>query len=213
METLKILVVEHAALIRGAFVALIDGEQDFRVVAAAKNGSDAVQAVHEHKPDIAVIDIDLPDMDGITVAAQLDRELSSCRSIILTSQPRTGIMHRILDSPVSGYLLKDAPPEQLASTIRNVATGLAVIDMKLTATAWERVPNPLSKRELEVLRLAAGGSEPSEIAAALHLSVGTVRNYLTVVVSKLNARNRIDAVKNAMDIGLLPLPPLGCRLQ
>jgi two-component system response regulator DesR len=191
-------------MVRGALVALIELEPDLKVVAAVKSGNDIVRAAREHKPDVAVIDIDLPDLDGLTAAGRLNKELPACRTVILTNLTGAGMVRRALAARVSGYLLKDAPPEQLAVTIRDVAAGRGVIDMELATSAWEDAPNPLSRREHEVLRLAAEGSEPAEIAAALHLSVGTVRNYLTIIVSKLNARNRVDAIKNAMDAGLLP---------
>jgi two-component system, NarL family, response regulator DesR len=204
MLTLKILLAEDVAMVRGALTALIELEPDLKVVAAIENGADIVPAALACQPDIAVIDIDLPGQDGLSAAAQLYEKLPSCRTLILTNLSRAGTLRRALAAHVSGYILKDAPPERLASAIRNVAAGRRVIDPQLALSTWEGTQNPLSAREHDVLRLAADGSEPEEIAAALHLSVGTVRNYLTAIVTKLSARNRIDAIKTAYDAGWLP---------
>jgi two-component system, NarL family, response regulator DesR len=204
MLTLKILLAEDVAMVRGALAALIELEPDLKVVAAVENGADIVPTALACQPDIAVIDIDLPGLDGLSAAAQLYEELPACRTLILTNLGRAGTLRRALAAHVSGYMLKEAPPEQLASAIRNVAAGRRVIDPQLALSTWEGIQNPLSAREHDVLRLAADGSEPEEIAAALHLSVGTVRNYLTAIVTKLHARNRVDAIKTAYEAGWLP---------
>ncbi len=204
MLTLNILLAEDVAMVRGALVALIELEPDLKVVAAVERGDDIVPSALAHQPDIAIIDIDLPGMDGITAAEQLHEQLPSCRTLILTNLGRAGTLRRALDAHVCGYMLKDAPPEQLATAIRSVAAGRRVIDPQLAMSTWEGGQNPLSPREHEVLRRAAEGAEPAEIAAAMHLSVGTVRNYLTTIVTKLNARNRVDAIKTAYDAGWLP---------
>jgi two-component system, NarL family, response regulator DesR len=204
MLELKILLAEDVAMVRGALVALIELEPDLNVVAAIENGSDIVPTALACQPDIAIIDIDLPGLDGLSAAALLHEKLPACRTLILTNLGRAGTLRRALAAHVSGYLLKDAPPEQLATAIRDVAAGRRVIDPQLALSTWEGDQNPLSEREHEVLRLAADGSEPEEIAAALHLSVGTVRNYLTAIVVKLHARNRVDAIKTAYDAGWLP---------
>lgn len=204
MLELKILLAEDVAMVRGALVALIELEPDLKVVAAIENGTDIVPTALACQPDIAIIDIDLPGLDGLSAAAQLYEKLPACRTLILTNLSRAGTLRRALAAHVSGYMLKDAPPEQLATAIRNVAAGRRVIDPQLALSTWEGDQNPLSEREHEVLRLAADGSEPEEIAAALHLSVGTVRNYLTAIVVKLHARNRVDAIKTAYDAGWLP---------
>ena len=201
---LKILLAEDVAMVRGALVALIELEPDLKVVAAIENGADIVPTALACQPDIAVIDIDLPGLDGLSAAAQLHEKLPSCRTLILTNLGRAGTLRRALAAHVSGYMLKDAPPDQLAKAIRNVAAGHRVIDPQLALSTWEGSQNPLSAREHDVLRLAAEGSEPEEIAATLYLSVGTVRNYLTVIVTKLHARNRVDAIKIAYDAGWLP---------
>jgi two-component system, NarL family, response regulator DesR len=202
--TLRILLAEDVAMVRGALVALIELEPDLKVVAAIENGEDIVPTALECQPDIAIIDIDLPGLDGLSAAAQLHDKMPSCRTLILTNLGRAGTLRRALAAHVSGYMLKDAPPEHLATAIRNIAAGRRVIDPQLAMSTWDGGQNPLSAREHEVLRLAADGAEPAEIASALHLSIGTVRNYLTTIVTKLNARNRVDAIKSAYDAGWLP---------
>jgi two-component system, NarL family, response regulator DesR len=201
---LRILLAEDVAMVRGALVALIELEPDMKVIAALERGDDIVPQALAHRPNVAIIDIDLPGVDGLTAAAQLHAVLPSCPTLILTNLGRAGNLRRALAAHVSGYLLKDAPPEQLAQAIRNVAAGRRVIDPYLAVSTWEAGDNPLSVREHEVLRIAAGGAEPAEIAAVMHLSVGTVRNYLTNIVTKMNARNRVDAVRAARDAGWLP---------
>jgi two-component system response regulator DesR len=191
-------------MVRGALVALIELEPDLKVVAAIESGSDIVPTALACHPDISVIDIDLPGLDGLSAAAQLHEALPACRTLILTNLGRAGTVRRALAARVSGYLLKDSPPEELASAIRNVAAGRRVIDPQLALAAWDGGQNPLSAREQEVLKLTAAGADAAEIATTLHLSVGTVRNYLTTIVTKLNARTRVDAVKTAYEAGWLP---------
>ncbi len=203
MQTLKILLAEKVTLVRGALVALIELEPDLRVVAAVRRSEEIAHAAQEHKPDVAVIDIDLPEAGGLSAATQLYEVLPSCRTLILTNLGQVGMLRRALAAHVCGYMVKDARPEQLATAIRDIAAGRYVIDAEFSLTAGNREVNPLSRREHEVLRLAAKGSEPAEIAEALHLSVGTVRNYLTTIVTKLQARNRIDAIRTAVNSGWL----------
>lgn len=191
-------------MVRGALVALIELEPDLKVVADIERGNDIVPTALVHQPDIAIIDIDLPGLDGLSAAQQLHHALPACRTLILTNLGRSGTLRRALDAHVCGYMLKDAPPEQLAKAIRDIADGRRVIDPQLALSTWSGGENPLSPREHEVLRRAAEGAEPAEIAAAMHLSVGTVRNYLTTIITKLNARNRVDAIKTAYDAGWLP---------
>ncbi|MEO3772675.1 response regulator transcription factor [Micromonospora sp. B9E7] len=201
---LRILLAEDVAMVRGALVALIELERDLRVVAAVDNGTDIVSTALDCRPDVAVLDVDLPGLDGLSAAAQLRTELPCCRTLILTNLGRSGTVSRALTAQVSGFLLKDSPPEDLANAIRAIALGRRVIDPQLALSAWDCGQNPLSTREHEVLRMTARGADPVEIAANLHLSVGTVRNYLTTVVTKLHARNRVEAVKMAYDSGWLP---------
>ncbi len=204
MLSLRILLAEDVAMVRGALVALIELEPDMKVVATVERGDDIIPEALAHAPDVAIIDIDLPGLDGLTAASQLHDRLPRCRALILTNLSRKGNLRRALAAHVSGYLLKDAPPEELAKAIRNVVAGHRVIDPQLAVSTWESGENPLSMREHEVLRVAATGAQPAEIAASLHLSVGTVRNYLTTIVTKLNARNRVDAVRSAHEAGWLP---------
>ncbi|MFB9250286.1 DNA-binding response regulator [Sphaerisporangium melleum] len=204
MRTLKILLAEDVHMVRGALVALLELEPDLTVVADVDRGDAIVSAAMEHRPDVAVIDIDLPVVDGLTAAELLHKELPSCRTLILTSLGRPGTVRRALAAHVTGFLLKDAPADQLAEAVRNVAAGKRVFDPQLALSAWDIGDNPLSERELQVLRMAAKGAEAAEIAAGLHLSAGTVRNYLTTIVMKLNARNRVDAIRIATEAGWVP---------
>lgn len=201
LSVVKVFLAEDVYMVRGALVALIEMEPDLTVVADVESGDQIVPAVLEHRPDVAVIDIDLPRMDGLCAVEAWQKELPSCRALILTGLNRPGTLQRALSTAVSGLLLKDAPPGELAAAIREIAAGGNIIDPNLAFTAWGAGENPLSNREIQVLRMAADGGEPSEIAACLHLSVGTVRNYLTRIVTKLNARNRVDAIRIATEAG------------
>ncbi len=191
-------------MVRGALVALLQLEPDLHVVSTVDRGDTIVEAALACKPDVAVIDVDLPGIDGLTAAAELHERLPSCRTLILTTLGRPGTLRRALSAQVSGFLLKDSPPDQLALAVRSVASGRRVVDPQLALTAWDSPENPLSPRELEVLRLAARGADAAEIAGCLYLSKGTVRNYLTAIVGKLGARNRIDAIRIAEEAGWLP---------
>jgi two-component system response regulator DesR len=204
MLSVRILLAEDVHMVRGALVALLQLEPDLHVVSTVDRGDTIVAAALASKPDVAVIDIDLPGIDGLTAAAELHERLPSCRTLILTTLGRPGTLRRALSAQVSGFLLKDSPPDQLALAVRSVATGRRVVDPQLALTAWDSPENPLSPRELEVLRLAARGADAAEIAGCLYLSKGTVRNYLTAIVGKLGARNRIDAIRIAEEAGWLP---------
>ncbi|WP_055587534.1 response regulator transcription factor [Peterkaempfera griseoplana] len=204
MLSVRILLAEDVHMIRGALVALLELEPDFEVVASVDRGDLIVRTALESRPDVAVIDVDLPGIDGLTAAASLHDRLPACRTLILTSLGRPGTLRRAMAAQVSGFLLKDAPPDRLAQAVRAVAQGQRVVDPQLALSAWDCPPNPLSPRELEVLRIAARGADAAEIAACLYLSKGTVQNYLTAIVTKLNARNRIDAVRIAEEAGWIP---------
>ncbi|MFD0857280.1 DNA-binding response regulator [Actinomadura adrarensis] len=200
----RVLLAEDVAMVRGALAALIEIEHDLTVVAEVERGDVVLDVARQTRPDVAIIDIDLPVMDGLTVAELLREHLPNCKSLILTSLGRPGLVRRALSLSVSGFLLKDTPSDRLAQAIREVASGRRVIDPQVALTAWDVGDNPLSPRETEVLRLVAQGAEASEIAAQLQLSIGTVRNYLTRIVMKMNARNRVDAVRVAREAGWLP---------
>lgn len=190
-------------MVRGALVALIDQEPDLEVVADVERGDDILPVALAHRPDVIIIDIDRPWLTGLDAAALLRDQLPSCRTLILTSLFRPGILQRVMTAGVSGFILKDAPSDQLATAIRNVASGNHTIHPQLNGATWDVGHSPLSPREHTVLKMAANGAEPAEIAADLHLSVGTVRNYLTAIVAKLCGRNRVDAIRKAYDAGWL----------
>ncbi|CAL9593346.1 two-component system response regulator DesR [Streptomyces glaucescens] len=204
MLLVKILLAEDVHMVRGALVALLELEPDLQVVASVDRGDLIVPSALETRPDVAVIDIDLPGTDGLTAATELHDRVPGCRTLILTSLGRPGTLRRAMAARVSGFLLKDSPPSRLAQAVRSVAVGQRVIDPELALSAWEAPDNPLSPRETQVLRLAARGADAAEIADHLFLTQGTVRNYLTAIVDKLNARNRIDAIRIAEEAGWIP---------
>jgi two-component system, NarL family, response regulator DesR len=198
------MVAEEVALIRGALVALIELEPDLTVVAEV-DGSDKILGVAlRHRPDVAIIDIDRTGSDALLAAAHLRAEMPSCRTLILTSLGRPGMVRRVLAADVTGFVVKEAPAGQLVAAIRHVAAGRRMVGPEVAAATWDSEGRPLSQREHTILRLAGDGAEPAEIAATLSLSVGTVRNYLTTIVAKLHARNRVDAVRKAYNLGWLP---------
>jgi two-component system response regulator DesR len=198
---IRVLLAEDQHIVRGALVALLNLEDDLEVVAEASTGDQVVPAALVYLPDVAVLDIDMPVLDGLSAAAELKRKLPSCRTLILTGNGKPGHLRRALQAQVGGFLLKTAPPDDLIAAIRAVAAGERVLDPSLAVTAWDLADDPLTPREKDVLRLTATGAEPPEIAAELHLSAGTVRNNLTAVVAKLNARSRTDAVRIATEAG------------
>ncbi|MEV5570232.1 response regulator transcription factor [Spirillospora sp. NPDC052269] len=200
---IRVLLAEDQHVIRSGLVALLDLEDDLEVVADVGQGDEAVSAALVHRPDVAVLDIDMPGTDGLTAAAQLREKLPLCRTLILTANGAPGQLRRALDAGVGGFLLKTAPPDDLIAAIRTVHAGRRVLDPSLAVTAWDLAADPLTPREKDVLRMLADGAEPSEIATSLHLSAGTVRNHLTAIVTKLNARGRPDAVRIAREAGWL----------
>ncbi len=198
---IRILIAEDMHMLRRALVTLLELEDDMEVVAELSSGNEIVPAAQVVRPDIAILDVDLPGTDGITAAQALYTAVPECRTLILTSLGRPGNLRRALAAHASGFLLKDAEPAQLATAIRSVMAGGRPIDPQLALAALDSDACPLTEREVEVLRLAGDGAEPAEIAERLYLSAGTVRNYLTTVVSKLNARNRVDAIRIAREAG------------
>ena len=153
------------------------------------------------RPDVALLDIDLPGLDGLSAAGLLREQLPACRTVILTSLARAGTLRRALSVKVDGFVVKNAPAAELADAVRKVAAGMRVIDSKLALEAWDTRDCPPTTRELEVLRLCAEGHRVTDIASTLFLTRGTVRNYLTSAAAKLNARNRVDAIRIAADAG------------
>ena len=199
---IRVLLAEDQAMVRGALAALLEIETDLSVVGDADTGERALELARIERPDIVVTDIEMPGMGGLELAAALRAEGIGCRVVILTTFARSGYLRRALDSGASGYLLKDAPASHLADAIRRVAAGQRVIDPALAVEAWGET-DPLTDRERQVLRLAAEGQTGAEIASTLHLSEGTVRNYLSEAFSKLGASNRIEAARIAREKGWL----------
>jgi two-component system response regulator DesR len=200
---IKVLLADDHHVVRSALAALLTLEPDLTVVAEVERGDEVLPAALAARPGVAVLDIDMPGMDGLAAAAALHDADPGIAILVLTGHGKPGHLRRALTAGVRGFLLKTSPPEELAAGIRKVAAGERVLDPKLALTAWDLADNPLTPRETDVLRLAAEGAEAPEIAGRLHLSAGTVRNYLTAVVTKLNARNRTDAARIAREAGWL----------
>jgi two-component system response regulator DesR len=200
---IRVLIAEDVRILRDTLVAVLQLEPDLEVVAAAARGDEIVPAALEHRPDVAVLDIELPGGDGLSAAAELHRRLPQCRTLMLTGLGKPGTLRRALAAKVGGFMVKDAPADQLIDAVRRVAAGERVFDPQLALAALELADNPLSPREAEILTRHAAGGSAAEIAAELHLSYGTVRNYLASAVTKLGARNRVDAARIAADAGWL----------
>jgi two-component system, NarL family, response regulator DesR len=202
-EPIRVLVAEDMRILRDTMVAVLNLEPDVEVIAEVADGDAILPAAEKAQPDVAVVDIDLPGIDGLTAAAQLHERCPRCAVLILTVLGNPGNLRRALAAHVAGFLPKDIPAENLVEAVRGVAAGRRIFDQELTLAALEVPGSPLSPREAEVLRRFAGGAGPGEIAAALYLSYGTVRNYLAAAVTKLGARNRVDAVRIAAEAGWL----------
>jgi two-component system response regulator DesR len=200
---IRILLAEDQGMMRGALALLLRLEEDIDVVAEVGSGTEVVPAALEARPDVALLDIEMPGCSGLDAAAALRRELPGCKVLILTSFGRAGYVRRAMEAGASGFLVKDGPVEELAAAIRRVLAGERVIDPSLAAAALSAGPNPLTDREREVLAAAADGSMIADIATRLHLSESTVRNYLSAAIGKTNARNRIEAVQAARAQGWL----------
>jgi two-component system response regulator DesR len=199
---IRLVLAEDQTLVLGALATLLDLEDDIEVVARASDGASALRLVQEHDPDLLVTDIEMPGMTGLDLAQRIKQEGRRTRVLIVTTFGRPGYLRRALEAGVRGYLLKDAPSEQLADAVRRIAAGQRAIDPALAESAWEQ-DDPLNDRERDVLRLAERGSSSKEIAAELGLSPGTVRNYLHEAAQKLGAGNRIDAARIARRNGWL----------
>jgi two-component system response regulator DesR len=199
---IRVLVAEDQAMIAGALAALLAIEPDIEVVGVAHDGRQALDLARTLKPDVLLADIEMPQMTGLELAAAVRSEGVAGRVAILTTFARPGYLRRALDAGASAYLLKDAPASRLADAIRRVHAGNRVIDPELAAEAWEGT-DPLTDRERQVLRLAGEGQSGPDIAAALELSEGTVRNYLSEAIGKVGGRNRVDAARIARQKGWL----------
>ena len=200
---IRVLLAEDQAMVRGALASLLGLEDDIEVVAEVERGDEVLAAARRTRPDVALLDIEMPGLDGISAAGQLAREWPQTRSLILTTFGRPGYMRRALAQGASGFLLKDAPASELAAAIRAVAAGAAAIDPALAAAAITEGESPLTPREHEVLAAAASLGTAADVAENLHLSEGTVRNYLSAAIRKLGARNRREAIDRANEKGWL----------
>lgn len=202
-NVIKVLIVEDMRMLRSALTALLRQEPDIEVVSDVALGEEAILQARQHTPDVAIVDINLPDGDGFVVSETLLTVVPQCRTLMMTSVGRPRDLQRTLEAGAYGLLVKDADPARLAEAIRTVAAGQQVVDVQLALSALRSPNPPLSPRELEALRLASDGEGPAQIAARLFLSTGTVRNYLANAVTKLGARNRVDAIRIARGSGWL----------
>jgi two-component system response regulator DesR len=200
---IRVMLAEDQAMVRGALKALLSLESDITVVADVGRGDQVVEAAIAARPDVALLDVEMPGIDGLAAAKALRDALPSCRSLILTTFPRPGLVRRAIESGAHGYLLKDAPDHELARAIRRCAAGESVFEPSLAIDALAEGASPLSVRECEVLAESARGGAIAEVATVLSLSEGTVRNHLSTVIQKLSARNRADAARIAREKGWL----------
>lgn len=198
---IRVLIAEDMHLIRGALVALLSLEDGMEVVAELERGDQIVPAALRTRPDVAVLDIDLPGLDGLSAAEQLHEQVPGCQSLVLTGLSQPGNLLRALQVHVRGFIVKDAPAATLADGIRRVAKGERVVDPDLVAAALETGTSPLTPRESDVLRAASDGASTDQIGASLHLAPATVRNYLSNAIAKAGGRNRIDAIRIARNAG------------
>ncbi|MBB2910914.1 two-component system response regulator DesR [Streptosporangium becharense] len=198
-----ILVAEHLPLVRRGLVSSLECQAGLKVVADVANGEAVVPAALRYAPEVAVIDLDLPGTDGFTVVLRLREEVPGCRALLLARDPSPRQVRQAFAVHALGFMSLEVGPEQLADGVRRVAAGRRAVDSELAVAALRSAENPLTRRELDVLRLAAQGAGPGEIADRLFLSVGTVRNHLSRIMCKTQARNRLDAVRIADDAGWL----------
>ena len=200
---IRILLAEDQAMVRGALTALLNLEEDLEVVAEVSQGDQVLQTAKKTKPDVALLDIEMPGNDGLSAAEALHKNLPSCRIVILTTFGRSGYLRRAMESGAVGFLLKDAPADQLAIAIRRVMAGERVVDPELALSALSDGDNPLTGRERDVLKASLEGASIADIAAQLYLSEGTVRNHISTAIQKLNVRNRMEAAHLAKERGWL----------
>jgi two-component system response regulator DesR len=200
---IRVLLAEDQTMVRGALAALLALAGDIEVVAEAARGDEVVPRALATQPDVALLDIEMPGGDGLTAAAALHEQVPNCRVLMLTTFGRPGYLRRALESGAVGFLLKDAPPTELASAVRRAAAGQRVVDPDLALSALSEGASPLTEREREVLAAARHGASVAEIAARLALSEGTVGNYFSIAMQKTGARNRIEAAHIAEQKGWL----------
>jgi two-component system, NarL family, response regulator DesR len=199
---IRVLLAEDQAMVRGALSALLNLESDIEVLGSAADGEMAWRELQRLKPDVLVTDIEMPGLTGLELAQRIQRQVLPMKVVIVTTFARPGFLRRALDAGVSGYLLKDAPAENLAEALRTVHRGGRATDPQLALEAWSEA-DPLNDRERQILRLAGEGQSAGDIAAQLNLSHGTVRNYLSEAIGKLGVANRIEAYRMARQKGWL----------
>lgn len=204
----RVLLAEDQALVRGALAALLALESDIEVVGDVGRGDEVLAAALATRPDVALLDIEMPGLDGLSAAAQLRAAVPGCRVVMLTTFGRPGYLRRAMEAGASGFLLKDTPASQLADAVRRVARGQRVVDPALALSALSEGANPLSEREREALALVATNGTVADIADRLGLSEGTVRNHLSAAIQKVGARNRAEAARMAAAKGWLE-PDMG----
>lgn len=202
-RSIRVLLAEDQGMMRGALALLLGMEPDIEVVAQVGAGDAIVDAALVHRPDVALLDIELPGRSGLEAAADLRAQAPGCRVLILTTFGRPGYLRRAMDAGAAGFLVKDGPVEELAGAIRRVLTGETVVDPALAAAALSAGPNPLTARERDVLEAAADGATVADVAARLHLSESTVRNHLSAAIGKTGTRNRMEALREARHQGWL----------
>ena len=200
---IRVMVAEAVPMMREALVRLLSLEDDLEVVAAVGDGDAVVPTALRYRPDVAVIEIALPERDGLDAARELRERLPDCKVVVLTGAATPSDLRRGAESRIAGFMLKSSTPHELIDGVRTVARGGSVIEPTLAYAALSAPDNPLTDREHDVLRLTAAGSSTREVAETLYLSHGTVRNYLASVVTKLDARNRVDAIRLAHEAGWL----------
>jgi two-component system response regulator DesR len=200
---IRLLLADDQALVRGALATLLDLEADLEVVAEVGRGDEVVAAARRTRPDVALLDVEMPGLSGIAATAQLRRAVPGCRVLIVTTFGRPGYLRRAMAAGASGFIVKDTPARQLADAVRRVASGLRVVDPTLAAETLSSGESPLTPRESDALRAARDGGTIADIAATLRLSEGTVRNHLSAAIGKTGARTRAEAVRLADEAGWL----------
>ncbi|MCU6482181.1 DNA-binding response regulator [Arthrobacter sp. A2-55] len=200
---IRLVIADDQALVRGALAALLGLEADIEVVAEVGRGDEVGAAVVLHRADVALLDVEMPGLDGIAAAAKLRLDAPDCRVLMVTTFGRPGYLRRAMQAGASGFVVKDTPARQLADAVRKVAAGLRVVDPALAVESMTSGDSPLTERETDVLRAAGGGGTVADIAAATFLTEGTVRNYLSSAMGKTGARTRAEAVHIAQENGWL----------
>ena len=200
---ISVVLADDQALVRGAIAALLELEGDIEVVAQASNGRELLDAVQTHHPQVAVVDIEMPDLDGIAATKAITETTTDTKTLILTTFGRPGYLKRALSAGAKGFMVKETPAEQLAAAVRTIAAGGTAVDQKLATESLFEGDNPLTEREIEVLKIAEKGLKVQEIAARVCLSPGTVRNYLSSAISKTHADTSAGAARKARELGWL----------